>query len=94
MLTLDCADTYGMMVIQETDMVALMYDSMYDIRCIHCGRVFTISCNRDDLYAWMNGEESIQNALHYLTAGERELLLSGTCNDCFNAMFPPLDNDE
>lgn len=75
-------------------MVALAYDTLYDVRCLHCGRYFTISCNREDLYDWMSGQKSIQNALHYLTAGERELFISGTCSECFDVMFPPLDNDE
>lgn len=75
-------------------MVTMAYDSMYDIRCLHCDRVFRIQCDRSDLYAWMTGEKNIQNALPYLTAGERELLISGTCDDCFNVMFPPLDSDE
>lgn len=75
-------------------MVALTYDSLYDIRCLHCDRIFRIQCDRGDLYAWMTGEKNIQNALPYLTAGERELLISGTCSECFDAMFPPLDSDE
>jgi endogenous inhibitor of DNA gyrase (YacG/DUF329 family) len=73
-------------------MVAVAYDSMYDIRCLHCDRVFRIQCDRADLNDWMKGEKSIQNALSYLTAGERELLISGTCGDCFDKMFP-LDLD-
>lgn len=75
-------------------MVASTYDSIYDVRCNYCKRVYVISCNRDDLYDWLSGYSHIQDILNYLTAGERELLLSGTCGECFDKMFPPLDNGE
>jgi hypothetical protein len=42
---------------------------------------------------WLSGSLPIQDAMPYLTDGERELFLSYTCNDCFNNLFG-LDNDE
>lgn len=65
-----------------------------DVRCLHCGRYFTIFYNRQDMVDWLSGSLVIQDAMPYLTPGERELFLSGTCNDCFDAMFSMLDNDE
>ena len=40
------------------------------------------------------GSGFIQDVLWYLTAGERELLISKTCSNCFDKLFPPdVDND-
>jgi len=39
-----------------------------------------------DLTAWSEGE-LIQVALDYLSEGERELLLSGTCDTCWDEMY-------
>tara|TARA_R100000008_G_scaffold46021_1_gene27091 strand:+ start:343 stop:582 length:240 start_codon:yes stop_codon:yes gene_type:complete len=36
--------------------------------------------------AWQNGE-LIQEALPMLSPSERELLISGTCDDCWTEMF-------
>ena len=40
-----------------------------------------------DMQAWEDGK-FIQDAMPYLTAGERELLISATCGDCFDKFFP------
>lgn len=65
-----------------------------DIRCVHCGRYFTIFYNREHMVDWLSGSLSIQDAMPYMTAGERELFISGTCSECFDFLFPALDNDE
>lgn len=75
-------------------MVALTYDTLCDAFCEHCGKDYIISFNYDDMMDWWRGSLPIQDALPYLTAGERELLISGTCGPCFDIMFPPLDNAE
>lgn len=41
----------------------------------------------EDVAAWENGE-LIQDAMPYLTDGEREVLISGTCDSCWEKMFP------
>jgi DNA-directed RNA polymerase subunit RPC12/RpoP len=38
--------------------------------------------------------ELIQDAFPYLTAGQRELMLSNTCDTCWNKFFPEDDDDE
>jgi len=68
--------------------------SVIEIRCKHCLANYAIMYNRDDMVDWLSGSKSIQDALWYLSADERELLLSSICGKCFNEMFPPLDNDE
>ena len=57
------------------------------VDCIHCGETYHIQVALDDLEAWENGE-LIQEAMPYLTAGERELFISGTCDNCWENMFP------
>tara|TARA_Y100000296_G_scaffold73682_1_gene91423 strand:- start:308 stop:457 length:150 start_codon:yes stop_codon:yes gene_type:complete len=40
----------------------------------------------EDYEAWENGE-LIQNAMPYLSADEREVLISGMCGPCFDNLF-------
>lgn len=35
-----------------------------------------------------------QDAFPSMSPGDRELLISGTCGPCFEAMFPPEEDDE
>lgn len=76
-------------------MVAAVYDTSCNAFCKKCGREFVVMFNNDDMIDWLSGSLPIQSALPYLSANERELLLSGICGQCFDEMFPPdLDNDE
>ena len=60
--------------------------------CISCKKEYKIEVNTSDLYSYMNGK-LVQNAFPYLSAGERELLVSGVCDKCFIDMFKD-DNEE
>ena len=42
--------------------------------------------NGQDVVDWKGGKY-IQDAMPYLSADERELLISGTCGTCFDKMF-------
>lgn len=77
-------------------MVAAFENRSYivDATCWRCGETSSIILNKDDLDDWMNGSGSIQDILHYLSKGERELLISNTCDACFHSLFSPLDIDE
>lgn len=55
-------------------------------QCRICGEVHELKVYIEDFARWRNGEV-IQNAMPYLTPGERELLISGTCDKCFHQMF-------
>ena len=55
--------------------------------CAKCLTEVLISVEYDDYEAWRNGE-LIQNAMPYLTADQREILISSICGDCFDLMFP------
>jgi hypothetical protein len=45
--------------------------------------------NSKDLSDWKSEKKYIQDAMPYLSAGEREILISKTCGECFDKMFPP-----
>jgi len=49
--------------------------------------------NRSDMLDWLSGQGFIQDVMPYLSDAERELLLSKTCGDCFDKLFPPLHLD-
>lgn len=75
-------------------MVAAVRGLPVDIQCVKCYTWHNILVNREDMYDWTSGSLPIQTALHYLSPNEREILLSQICGDCFDKMFPPIDNDE
>ena len=54
--------------------------------CISCKKEYKIEVNTADLYSYMNGE-LVQRAFPYLSAAERELIISGVCDKCFTDMF-------
>ena len=54
--------------------------------CNKCKDQVEMSVNEDDYTSWENGE-LIQNAMPYLSAAEREVLISGVCGTCFSKMW-------
>ncbi len=58
----------------------------YTVQCWSCHKDHVIEFNRNDYLRWKDGWH-IQNAMPYLNADERELLISGTCGTCFDSMF-------
>ncbi len=57
-----------------------------------CGQRYTFDIDPEDFYRFQNGTYA-QVAFPYLSAAERELLISHTCDACFTKMFPPDDED-
>ena len=55
-------------------------------RCPMCGKVHTVTVNDADFEKWQSGD-SAQSAFPYLSADEREILISGTCSKCWDSMF-------
>ena len=60
------------------------------IECKHCKQSYSFDVREDGLEDWENGG-FIQEVLDDLEDWQRELLISGTCNDCFDKFFPPED---
>lgn len=65
-----------------------------NVPCRICHNTYTLLVWPEKMQAWRDGSMYIQDALPDLTAGERELLISGTCDSCFNEMFGTCDDDE
>lgn len=62
------------------------------IACRMCGEPQTIWFDIADWNEWRAGAY-IQDAMPYLTAAEREMLISQTCDNCWNNLFADLDNE-
>lgn len=62
------------------------------IECPWCGKTSTIKLNVENTKAFDEGVKAyqngalIQNAFPFLTAGERELLMTGICTKCWESM--------
>ena len=56
------------------------------VDCRICSNEFTLQVNQNDLKDWQEGKY-IQDAMPYLSAGERELLISNICEECFTNLF-------
>jgi hypothetical protein len=54
--------------------------------CSMCDTQHEIWVEDDDYKAWENGK-MCQDAFPYLDAGQREILISGTCGRCFDLLF-------
>lgn len=62
-------------------------------RCPFCGRTHDVEVNEIDYLNWQDGE-LIQNAMPYLSAQEREYLITGICAHCWENMFDGMDVED
>ena len=67
---------------------------VFDIQCVQCGITYQIIADKDDIVRWQSGSGYIQDILGYLSAAERELLISGTCDNCWKNMFGSNDEED
>jgi len=68
-------------------------DTVLAVRCGVCSANHVIFIKMHDYIEWKNGAGFIQDLMPYLSDSERELLISKTCGDCFDRMFP-VDNSD
>ena len=61
-----------------------------EVECRICHGSIELEIEPKDYIRWKSGTH-IQHAMPYLTPGQRELLISNTCEPCFDKMFPPED---
>ena len=54
--------------------------------CPFCGLIHEVEVNEMDYLDWQDGV-LVQDAFPYLSADEREMLISGICPDCWDEMF-------
>lgn len=59
----------------------------HQIRCKLCNKMYDISVDEDAYRNWQNGEGFIQDIMPELSPGERELLISQICDNCFSMLF-------
>jgi hypothetical protein len=57
-----------------------------------CKKKYTFYISKADYWDWTHGE-LVQYAFPYLTDGERELLISQTCDVCWDTLVPRPDDE-
>ena len=57
-----------------------------EVECRMCGKQYNLKAEKEDIQKWMNGM-NIQDALPYMPEEQRELLISGTCPECWDKLF-------
>lgn len=57
-----------------------------EVKCNLCRTELEIPVTEKDWKKYQEGE-LIQRCFPYLTPEQRELIISGTCPDCFNKLF-------
>jgi hypothetical protein len=67
-------------------MMEQLTNGTVSVSCRWCNEHHILATCAEDVNRWQGGE-LIQNAMPYLSADERELLISGTCGTCFDNMF-------
>lgn len=70
-----------------------MKDSIIITACPFCGHSHVVEVNEADYLAWKGGA-LVQDVFPYLSADEREMLVSGICPDCWDDMFGDSDEDD
>jgi len=63
------------------------FDHVMTIRCIKCASDHVIFVKTKDYVSWLSGSGFIQDIMPYLSASDRELLISNICGDCFDKMI-------
>ena len=56
-------------------------------RCRHCNKQINITVNKSDWEAYKSGKLLTQKAFPYLSADDREFILSQICGDCWDTIF-------
>lgn len=62
-------------------------------RCPFCGHAHEVEVNEMDYWDWEDGM-CAQDAFPYLSADEREMLITGICPTCWERTFGGFDDEE
>lgn len=57
------------------------------VTCKMCHDILSIKVPIEGYLAWQSGTKHIQDAMPQVPEGDRELLMSGICESCFDRMF-------
>jgi hypothetical protein len=63
------------------------------IPCIRCNKQIKLEVRIQDLEAWKRGESYVQVIFPYLSASEREMLISRCCGECWDKTFPKEEDE-
>lgn len=61
--------------------------------CPCCHKKHIVNVEEQDYRNWIYKKMFVQECFPYLSSAERELLISGTCKECWNKMFKPFEED-
>ena len=61
--------------------------------CPFCGLIHEVAVNEMDYLDWQDGKLA-QDAFPYLSASDREMLISGICSSCWDGMFGTDEEEE
>ena len=64
----------------------------FEKKCHECQEVVELQVRKTDFIAYQNGD-FVQDAFPYLSAGDRELLISGICSTCFDTLFGAFEDE-
>lgn len=64
-----------------------------ELECVLCKDSVLLNVDRDGFYQWRDGGVHIQNALPNNTPEEREMMISRTCDACWQAIIPEEDEE-
>lgn len=62
--------------------------------CPACHHEKYVYVYKEDYAKYKNGEGLIQDLMPYLNDGDRGLLMTGICKDCWDSMFPEDEKQE
>lgn len=71
----------------------VILDATVDTRCPFCGKRHSIEVNEADYFDWQDGK-CAQDAFPYLSADDREMLISGICPTCWSKTFDAMDIED
>jgi len=81
-----------------------MANRFYGVQCVMCGEVHWLNCteaeaNKVAEYMFRREQDRtsvpyIQDALPFLSADDREILISGICPKCYKKMFSFFEDED
>ena len=75
-------------------MIASSRRQNVDVDCVHCHCTYNMLVDPNDLISWQAGKGYIQDLMPYLSSSERELLISGTCDNCWTNLFGQEEDED
>lgn len=67
---------------------------MISVQCKYCLRMCDVAVDLQQIKEWIGRGDLIQDFFPDLSAEDREVLLSQTCDECWQKLFAALDEEE